>query len=169
MRNPKQLFSLPLFPLKKKREKEKEERIGRNGRSVDSIRERCHVFRSNALRFLTRLYTYWSGGKVGSKRLRPCNTPCNRIRMPFPVVLDGELAVLSELSFRTVLCALFFMFHYVPTSLLSWHRTVLWASSTRKSLPESLNVSNREAKAKKSSNNLKKSTYSGAYFFLWSV
>jgi len=35
MRNPKQLFSLPLFPLKKKREKEKEERIGRDGRRFD--------------------------------------------------------------------------------------------------------------------------------------
>jgi len=35
MRNPKQLFSLPLFPLKKKREKEKEERIGRDGHRFD--------------------------------------------------------------------------------------------------------------------------------------
>lgn len=152
----------PIFDGEKAREGE----IDRDGRDVDTIRERRHVLGSSASRFLTRLCIYRSGGKVGSKRLRLRNTSCNRIRTSFPVVLGRQVGRTIWGRFERC-CALFFMFHYVPALLLSWHRTAPWASSTRKSLPESLNVplafQTRQAKTKRSANNLKNvSTYSDA-------
>lgn len=78
-------------------------------------KERRHVFDGDASRFLTRLCIYRSGGKVGSKRLKLCNTSCNGIRTSFPVVLDGELAVLSSDQFQKMLCALL----YVPLRFYS--------------------------------------------------
>lgn len=178
MRNPKQLFSL--FPIFEERErervrerggerekqKEKERRISQDGRDVDSIKERHHVFSGNASRFLTRLCIYRSGGKVGSKRLSPCNTPCNRIRTSFPDVLYGKLAVLSKIVSddvaRSSLCSITSVHCYCLGT--GRHRG---ASSTRKSLPKSLNVPPRfkpEAKARGSANNLKNSTYSERVF-----
>lgn len=117
-----------------------------------------------ALRFLTRLCIYRSDGKVGSKRLKPCNTPCNRIRTSFPDILGGELAVLSEIVSddvaRSSLCSITSVHCYCLGT--GRHRE---ASSTRKSLPESLNVLPRfKPEARRIANNLKKSTYSRRVF-----
>lgn len=131
----------PYFRRRTRKGGREKEEIGRDGRDVDdSIRERRHVLDSNAPRFLTRPCIYRSGGKVGSKRLRLRNTSCNRIRTSFPVVLDGELAVLSEIVSDDVarfsLCSITSLHYYCLGT--GRHRE---ASSTRKSLPESLNVS----------------------------